>query len=41
VALPDSADADYITGQELGQAKEAQELSETGRTHGKLILKVA
>ncbi len=25
----------------LGQAKEAQELSETGRTHGKVILKVA
>ncbi len=25
----------------LSQAKEAQELSETGRTHGKVILKVA
>jgi NADPH:quinone reductase-like Zn-dependent oxidoreductase len=25
----------------LNQAKEAQELSETGKTHGKVILKVA
>jgi NADPH:quinone reductase-like Zn-dependent oxidoreductase len=25
----------------LSQAQEAQELSETGRTHGKVILKVA
>jgi NADPH:quinone reductase-like Zn-dependent oxidoreductase len=25
----------------LSQAKEAQELSETGKTHGKVILKVA
>jgi NADPH:quinone reductase-like Zn-dependent oxidoreductase len=25
----------------LGEAKEAQQLSESGRTHGKVILKVA